>query len=90
MSELDRLGERVRRQADRLARAERDRPRLLAQTVFLGTLALLLVLPIVVGAYLGAWLDSGGPGWSSRWTVSLVLLGVLLGAINVYLFVRRH
>lgn len=90
MSELDRLGARVRRQAERLARAERDRPRLLAQTVFLGTLALLLVLPIVAGAYLGAWLDARAAGWSSRWTVSLLLLGVLLGAVNVYLFVRRH
>lgn len=90
MTEKDELGARIRRQADRLAKAERDRPRLLAQTVFLGTLSLLLVLPIVAGAYLGAWLDAGLPAWSSRWTVSLVLLGVLVGALNVYLFIRRH
>jgi len=51
----------------------------------------LFVLPIVVGAYLGSWLDSLVAGYSVRWTVSLILIGVFVGMVDVYLFVReRH
>lgn len=78
----------VERQAQRMQKAERERPTLIAQTAYIGTLGLLLVLPVVGGAYLGHWLDSLVTGYSIRWTVSLILLGVMLGAINVYLFIK--
>ncbi len=42
-------------------RAERERPTLLAQTVYLGTLGLVFVLPVIVGAYLGSL--AGQPCW---------------------------
>ncbi|HCU54125.1 MAG TPA: F0F1 ATP synthase subunit, partial [Gammaproteobacteria bacterium] len=48
------------------------------------------VLPVIGGAYLGRWLDSLVAGYSIRWTVSLILLGVFLGAVNVYLFIRER
>lgn len=89
MDSRDELKREVDREAARLDKAERDRPTLLGQTVYLGTLGLLLVLPIVAGAYLGAWLDSLVPGFSTRWTISLILVGVFVGAVNVYLFVRE-
>ena len=60
-------------------RRESGRP-LLAQTVFLGTLALLFVLPVVGGAYLGHWLDSLQAGYSYRWTMSLLVTGLIVGA----------
>jgi len=85
------LRNRVEEQARRMRAAERDRPTLLAQSVYLGTLSVLFVLPIVVGAYLGSWLDSLVAGYSVRWTVSLILIGVFVGMVDVYLFVReRH
>jgi ATP synthase protein I len=85
------LRNRVEEQARRMRAAERDRPTLLAQTVYLGTLSVLFVLPIVVGAYLGSWLDGLMEGYSVRWTVSLILIGVFVGMVDVYLFVReRH
>ena len=49
----------------------------------------MFVLPVVGGAYLGYWLDSLAAGYSVRWTVSLLLLGVVVGALNVYLFIRE-
>ena len=61
---------------------------MLAQARFLGTLGLMLVLPIVGGAYLGLWLDERLPGYSQSWTLSLLLLGVLVGAVNVFLMLR--
>ena len=72
-----------------MRQAERDRPTLLAQTAYIGTLGLLFVLPVVAGAYLGRWLDSLLAGYSIRWTLSMIFLGVIMGAINVYLFIRE-
>ena len=86
----ERLRRNIEKQAQRMAQAERERPTLLAQTVFLGTLALLFVLPLVGGAYLGHWIDSQLAGYSYRWTLSLLLLGLGLGVMNVYLYIRQH
>ncbi len=83
------LRKAVERQAKRMRKAEHERPTLLGQTVFLGTLGLLFVLPVVGGAYLGIWLDSLVSGYSTRWTMSLILLGILIGGLNVYFFVRE-
>jgi ATP synthase protein I len=83
------LRKAVEQQAKRMQKAEHERPTLIGQTVFLGTLGLLFVLPVVGGAYLGTWLDSLVSGYSTRWTVSLILLGVFIGGLNVYLFVRE-
>ncbi|MCM5569438.1 AtpZ/AtpI family protein [Burkholderiaceae bacterium FT117] len=78
------LDARVRR----MQRAERERGDLLAQSVFLGTIAGLFVVPIVAGAYLGRWIDEQIAGYSVRWTVGLICTGVAVGAINVYFFVK--
>jgi ATP synthase protein I len=86
----ERLRQNIEKQARRMARAERERPTLLAQTVFLGTLALLFVLPVVGGAYLGHWIDSQQTGYSYRWTVSLLVTGLIVGGMNVYLYIRTH
>jgi ATP synthase protein I len=83
------LQQRIDEQVERLKQAERDRPTLLAQTTYIGTLGLLFVLPVIGGAYLGRWLDSMMAGYSMRWTLSLIFLGLVVGAINVYLYVRE-
>ena len=84
----DDLKRQSERQARRIKQAEQDRPTLMSQTVYIGTLGLVFVLPVVGGAYLGRWLDSLASGYSIRWTVSLILLGVMVGMINVYLLIR--
>ena len=89
MAELDDLRKEVERQAKRMEKAERDRPTLISQTVYIGTLGLLFVVPVIGGAYLGRWLDSLITGYSIRWTVSLILVGVFVGGLNVYLFVKE-
>lgn len=88
MPKLNSLKEKIERQANRMKKAERERNTLIGQTIFIGTLGLLLVLPVVGGAYLGHWLDSMMEGYSIRWTTSLILVGVIIGAVNVYYFIK--
>ena len=73
-----------------MKQAEHDRETLLAQTIYLGTLGLVLVVPIILGAYLGSWLDNRLPGYSVNWTTSLIIVGVFVGGINAYLMIRRR
>lgn len=89
MAQLDELRKQVERQARRMQKAEREKPTLLSQTIYIGTLGLLFVVPVVGGAYLGRWLDDMLKGYSIHWTVSMILLGVFVGAMNVYLFMRE-
>jgi ATP synthase protein I len=84
----DQLKREVAKQVQRMKRAEQDRPTLLAQSIYLGTLGLLFVVPVVVGAYVGLWLDGLDEGYSIRWTLSLIVLGVIVGAVNAYQFVK--
>ena len=79
----------VQTQVGRIQKAKRARRTLLANTVYLGTLGLIFVLPVVAGAYLGNWLDNRIKGYSFSWTVTLIVLGVFVGAMDVYLFVRE-
>jgi len=72
-----------------MQKAERERPTLIGLTVYIGTLGLLFVLPVIAGAYLGQWLDDLSAGYSVHWTISLILLGVCLGALNVFLFIKE-
>ena len=80
----------VARDAGRLAAARRARRTLLAQTPIHGTQSELFLVPVVGGAYLGRWLDELAAGYSTRWTVSLIVLGIALGAFNVVHFIRRY
>lgn len=84
-----RLEEQVEKQTRRIKQAEKDKRTLLGQTIYLGTLGLMFVLPMVGGAYLGQWLDSLTAAYEVHWTVSLIVLGVVVGAVNVYLFLRE-
>jgi ATP synthase protein I len=89
MKSENHLKEEVAKQIRRMKQAEQDRPTLLRQTVYLGTLGLMFVLPVIVGAYVGRWLDGLSPGYSMRWTLSLIVLGMGVGIVNVYLNMRE-
>lgn len=86
----EKLKSEIKKDLDRIERAKQEKRTLLAQTVYLGTLGLMLALPIVGGAYLGSWLDNKLKGYSVSWTITLILLGVFVGAMNVYLFVKGN
>ncbi|HUK04595.1 MAG TPA: AtpZ/AtpI family protein [Burkholderiales bacterium] len=87
-ADSEELERNLERSASRIDRAEREQRTVLAQTAYLGTLGVLFVVPVVAGAYLGRWLDGLFPGYSLRWTLSLLFVGIVVGAVNVYLMIR--
>jgi ATP synthase protein I len=89
MDNQHKLQQQVERQARRMKQAEQDRPTLIGQTIYVGTLGIMFVLPVVGGAYLGRWIDGIASGYSIRWTVSLILLGVFIGMFNVYHLIKE-
>ena len=86
----EQLRKSVERQVKRMRRADKERPTLLAQSVYLGTLTLIFVLPVIIGAYLGNWLDNMAQGYSMHWTLGLIFLGLGIGVVNVYIFIRER
>lgn len=85
----NRLRRTVENQRDRTLRAQAGGTTFLARTVYLGSIGIMMALPIVAGAYLGRWLDERHTGFSFSWTVSLIVIGVFVGAANVVVFIRQ-
>ena len=84
----EKLEQGVQTHARRIKKAEHESRTVLAYTTYIGTLGLVFVLPVIGGAYLGRWLDSLVQGYSIRWTISMLFLGIIVGAMNVYFLVR--
>jgi ATP synthase protein I len=82
------LKKKIDNQVKRIKKAEHDRPNLLSQTVNLSTMVLVMLVPIIAGAYLGHWLDGMMEGYSMRWTISLLLIGIVIGIFNVYFLIK--
>ena len=89
MNDQQLLKKKIETQIKRIKKAESDRPSLLSQTVYIGTLGLVMVLPVIGGVYLGRWLDSMIEGYSMRWTLSLLFTGLVIGAFNVYFLIKN-
>jgi len=78
------------REVRRTVRAQRERQGLIGQSLYLGTLGLVFVLPVVAATYIGLWIDEELPGYSVRGTLSGIVIGIAIGALNVYLIVRER
>jgi ATP synthase protein I len=84
----EKLEQGVETRAKRMKKAEQESHTVLAYTTYIGTLGLVFVLPVIGGAYLGNWLDSLLEGYAIHWTISMLFLGIIVGAMNVYFLVR--
>lgn len=89
MKDQEQLKKKIESQVKRIKKAEQDRPNLLSQTVNLSTVVLVMLLPIIGGVYLGHWLDSLVEGYSMHWTLSLLIIGIVIGIFNVYFLIKE-
>lgn len=80
----------ILREVRRTIRAQHERQGLIGQSLYLGTLGLVFVLPVVAATYIGLWIDEMLPGYSVRGTLSGIVIGIAIGALNVYLIVREQ
>ena len=91
MTDKGKLMQDTGRDVHRLEEKEQKPARFVVGIVLYGgTLGLLFVVPIVAGAYFGRWLDTQMSGYSVRWTISLILLGIAVGAYNVMHFLGKR
>lgn len=88
MKEQNKLIENTGRDVRRLEKREQAPASWVGVAFYGGTVGLLFVVPIIAGAYLGRWLDSLAEGYSVRWTVSLIVLGIAVGAYNAFRFMK--
>ena len=84
------LKKKLRLNIEKIEKSKKEYKTVLAQTVYLGTLGFIFILPVIIGAYLGLWLDEKLKGFSISWTISLIIVGIFVGAINVYLFIKER
>lgn len=82
--------EEIGRQVERRLRARRRRARSVWFGLgMFGLVGWAVAVPTLIGIVLGLWLDQVAPQAFS-WTLTLLLAGVVLGAINAWLWVERE
>jgi len=57
---------------------------------YIGSISIIFLLPVVAGAYIGWWLDGRYRVGKVSWTITGIILGVIIGIYNVYqVFYKR-
>ncbi len=80
----------IERQARRSARRRREGVRSAWFGVgMFGLVGWAVAVPVLIGVALGQWLDRVAPQTFS-WTLTLLLAGAVLGAINAWVWVDRE
>jgi ATP synthase protein I len=87
----DRLGEAVERRARRklAARGARERNVWFWLGMF-GLVGWSVAVPTLLGTALGLWLDRAWPAERASWTLTFLIIGVALGCLNAWYWVRRE
>ena len=86
---LYKLSNKIAQQSHRMRRAEQHRDNNLVYTIYLGTIGLLFIVPVIAGLYCGLWLDKQAESYSVFWSVFLLCAGIVIGVLNVYFFTRE-
>ena len=85
-----RLAAQVDAKAARKLRARRDgAPGVWSGLGMMGLIGWSVVVPTLLGAALGLWLDSHYPG-AHRWTLALLMAGLVLGCLNAWRWVAEQ
>ena len=86
----DGMAEQVGSKAERKLRARRDSSKQVWLGLgMMGTIGWSVVLPTVLGAALGIWLDARHVG-GHAWTLALMVAGLTLGCLVAWLWVAKE
>lgn len=83
------LAERIGSQAARKLAAQRHPAHAWFGLGMMGLIGWSVVVPTLLGAAIGVWLDRGSTGAFS-WTLSLLMAGLVLGCINAWHWVTKE
>jgi len=85
---VERIVRQVESRQTRIERGKTQNVEFWRSLAFLGMVGWSVVLPTLMGAALGIWLDHH---WPSRfsWTLLLLISGLLLGCANVWIRIRK-
>lgn len=79
----------VGHKAERKHRARSARDPVLYWVGMFGLVGWAVAIPTVLGVFAGRWLDRQFTGRAS-WTITMLLVGVALGCLNAWYWVRQH
>jgi ATP synthase protein I len=89
-STTDLLTEQVGAKAERKIRARRDgTPGVWSGLGMMGLIGWSVVVPTLLGAAIGLWIDSHHPG-SHPWALALLMAGLVLGCLNAWRWVSQQ
>ena len=83
------LAEEVGAKATRKLKARRSTPGVWFGLGMMGLVGWSVVVPTLLGAALGVWLDNHHPGDRS-WTLALLVAGLVLGCFNAWHWVSKE
>lgn len=88
----DSLAKRLEARASRRLISSREEKTVNARLglSFLGAIGWHVPVPTVLGALLGKWLDGKYPHETVSWSLNLMLLGLALGMVSTWVWVRRE
>lgn len=85
----ERFKREVERKARRKLRARKESESFMFWLGMFGLVGWSVAIPTVLGAALGLWMDRTWPDQVS-WTLTLLLIGVILGCLNAWYWVRQE
>ena len=75
--------------AERKLKAQRNKQGVWFGLGMIGLIGWSVVVPTLLGAALGIWLDNRHPGKHS-WTLTLLMIGLVIGCVNAWHWVSRQ
>lgn len=84
------MAQKIEKSAERriVARRETDRSIWFGMGMF-GIIGWSVAVPTLLGTALGVWIDKRWPG-SYSWTLMLLFIGLILGCLNAWHWVREE
>ncbi len=83
------LADRVGAKVTRKLRAQRDSGQVWFGLGMMGLVGWSVVVPTLLGAALGAWLDKRNSG-THAWTLALLMAGLVIGCLNAWHWVAKE